>query len=141
MGRLGSGLALLAVLSACTGSPTDPTVPAGEEFQLAAGEFAVVEGADLGVRFELVASDSRCPADAFCITQGDAEAVFTVTQSGGSPASVTLHTGLGEGQRATFGSWTLTLTGLDPYPYSARPISPHDHRARLRADRTTSARR
>jgi hypothetical protein len=135
--RLASAVALLVALTGCSDNPAGPSVPEGEEFRLATGEIAAIEGAALVVRFDVVASDSRCPADALCVTQGDAEAVFTVTESGRGLASVTLHTEPGEAQRATIGDWTLTLTRLDPYPYSARPIAPRDYRVSLRADRNS----
>jgi hypothetical protein len=135
---LAPAVALLVALAACD-NPAGPSVSEGEEFRLAAGEIAAVEGVALVVRFDVVASDSRCPADALCVTQGDAEAVFTVTEAGRGAASVTLHTQPGDAQRATFGDWTLTLTRLDPYPYSARPIAPRDYRVSLRADRSPGA--
>ena len=85
-----------------------------------------VEGTGFAVRFDAVANDSRCPADAVCVTLGDAEAVFTVTTGGRPSVPLTLHTAPGEGQRASVGSLRLTLTHLDPYPYSDRPVSAGD---------------
>ena len=79
-------------------------------------------------------SDSRCPADAICVTPGDATAVFTVTRTGGSAASLALHTAAAEGRRGSADGFTLTLVRLDPYPYAGRPISPSDYRASLRVD-------
>jgi hypothetical protein len=125
---------LAIALAACAENPTGASVDTGSEFQLRAGESVAVEGADLGLRFDLVASDSRCPADAVCITLGDAEAVFTAAEAGRAPTSLTLHTATRDGQRATVGAWTLTLIRLDPYPSSGRPISPGDYRASLRVD-------
>ena len=138
MCRFSTVLPALLTVAACADNPAAPTVPAGREFQLRAGETVAVEGTDLVVRFEQVASDSRCPADAICVTLGDAEAVFTVTGLGRPASRVTLHTGPAEAQRATVGDFTLTLTQLDPYPYSGRAISPSDYRASLRVDRTTA---
>ena len=125
---------LTIALAACAENPAASSVDAGREFQLHPGESAAIEGADLGLRFDLVASDSRCPADAVCITLGDAEAVFTAAQAGRAPTSLTLHTATRDGQRATVGAWTLTLIRLDPYPSSGRPIAPADYRASLRVD-------
>jgi hypothetical protein len=138
MRRFSAVLPALLTLAACAENPATPTVPTGREFQLRAGETVVVEGADFAVRFEQVASDSRCPADAICVTLGDAEAVFTVTRLGRPASRVALRTGPAEAQRSTVGDFTLTLTQLDPYPYSGRPISPSDYRASLRVDRTTA---
>jgi hypothetical protein len=126
-------LALLA-LPACAENPAGSSVPKGSEFQLRAGETATVEGTPLAVRFDLVANDSRCPADAICVTLGDASVVLSVSDSGRPPASLTLRTAPGEGRRAAVGAWVLTLTRLDPYPYASRPIEPSDYQAWLRVD-------
>ncbi len=127
---------LLAVIAAvgCAGNPAGPTVPTGREFQVRAGESVVVQGTDLGLRFDGVAVDSRCPADAVCVTLGDAVAVFAVTKDGRPSSALRLHTAPGDGQRATVGDWALTLTRLGPYPYLSRPISPSDYQATLRVD-------
>ena len=126
-------LPALLSLTGCADWVTGPTVGIGGEFQLRPSEAATVEGTDLRVRFEAVTSDSRCPADALCVTQGDATAVFTV-RAGGSAASLALHTAAAEGRRGAAGAFTLTLVRLDPYPYAGRPISAPDYRASLRVD-------
>jgi hypothetical protein len=131
-------LVLLAV-AACAENPAGTSVPTGRAFQLRVGESVAVEGADLGVRFERVASDSRCPANAVCVTLGDAAVVFTITR-GGSPAqSLTLHTEPEEDRRATVGDWTLSLTRLDPYPHAGSRISPSEYQAMLRVDPATGS--
>jgi len=126
-------LPALLLLGACDESSTGPSVAIGNEFQLRPAESVLVETTDLGVRFELVTGDSRCPADALCVTQGDATAVFSVRRGGGPSTSLTLHT-TGEGRRGSASGFTLTLVRLDPYPYASRPISPSDYRALLRVE-------
>jgi hypothetical protein len=127
---------VLTAAGCASSSPLSPSVPAGREFQVKAGESVSVQGADLGLRFSHVAQDSRCPADAICVTMGDAEAVFEVTRSGRPAGPLSLHTEPGRGQQAVVGEWTLTLNRLDPYPYASRPVVPSDYRATLRVDRT-----
>lgn len=131
---LGAVSALLT-LAACVQNPAGSSVATGSEFLLRAGESATVVGTSLSVRFDLVATDSRCPADAVCVTLGDASAVFSVSDRGGPSASLTLRTAPGEGRSAVVGDWTLTLTRLDPYPYSSRPIQASDYQVWLRVDR------
>ena len=128
-------LLALAGLTGCADRVTGPTVGIGGEFQLRPSEAATVEGTDVSVRFEAVTSDSRCPADALCVTQGDATAVFTV-RAGGLASSLALHTTTPEGRRGAAGGFTLTLVRLDPYPYAGRPVSSSDYRASLRVDPT-----
>jgi hypothetical protein len=126
-------LPALLLLAACDDTTTGPSVAIGSEFQLRPSESVSVENTDGELRFDLVTNDSRCPADAICVWQGDATAVFSVRQSGGSSSSLTLHT-TGEDRRASASGFTLTLVRLDPYPYASRPIAPSDYRALLRVD-------
>jgi hypothetical protein len=127
----------IAVLltAGCAGNPAGPVVSTGREFQVRAGESVSIQGTNLGLRFESVASDSRCPADAVCVTMGDAVAVFSVTQGGRAAERLSLHTQPGEGQQGRVGDWALTLVRLDPYPSVSRPIQPSDYEATLRVDR------
>jgi hypothetical protein len=120
------------LLAGCLEHATTPSVAMGTEFVLKPSEAASLTGTDALLRFEAVAADSRCPADALCITAGDATAVFTLTRSGAS-TNLSLHTA-GEGRRTSVEGFTLTLLRLDPYPYSGRPVSPSDYRASLRVD-------
>ena len=133
MRALPAACAALLFLSGCNGTATGPSVAVSSDFQLRPSESASLEGTDARVRFDLVTADSRCPADALCVTQGDATAVFSVTRAGGSATSLALHTA-GEGRRGSAEGFTLTLVRLDPYPYAGRPISPSDYRASLRID-------
>ena len=132
--RIFAMLPLALTLSACADNPTTTEVASGSEFLLRAGESATVEGAGLAVRFDVVASDSRCPADVVCIQLGSAEAIFSVTEPGRPVTSLTLRTSPRDGQRVTVGAWTLTLIRLDPYPYTSRPIDASDYLAFLRVD-------
>ena len=126
-------LPALLLLAACDDTTTGPSVAIGSEFQLRPSESVSVENTDVELRFDVVTSDSRCPADAICVWQGDATAVFSVRLSDSSSSSLTLHT-TGEDRRASASGLTLTLVRLDPYPYSSHPISPSDYRALLRVD-------
>ena len=134
MMRSAIAVVLVLTVAGCAHNPAAPSVPPGREFQLKAGDSVSIQGAGLDLRFSRVAQDSRCPADAVCVTAGDAEAVFEVTLSGRAPGAVSLHTAPGRGQQATVGDWTLTLSGLEPYPHASGPVAPSDYRAMLRVD-------
>jgi hypothetical protein len=127
---------LVVVLTgvACAHNPVSPSVPTGREFEIKAGDSVSVQGADFDLRFSHVAQDSRCPADAVCVWAGDAEAVFAVTRRGSPSTPVSLHTEPSRGQQATVDGWTLTLSTLEPSPYSGRPVAPSDYKATLRVD-------
>jgi hypothetical protein len=118
----------------CAHNPVSPSVPTGREFEIKVGDSVSVQGADFDLRFSHVAQDSRCPADAVCVWAGDAEAVFAITRRGSPASPVSLHTEPSRGQQATVGDWTLTLSTLQPYPYSGRPVAASDYKAMLRVD-------
>lgn len=68
MTRLAPLLLVLALLGAC-GEPTAVLRPItlGEPFVLAPGEGVVLPGNELGVGFQQVLEDSRCPEDALIL--------------------------------------------------------------------------
>ncbi len=123
-------LALGALVPACTESPSEPDRPVDVVLTLAPGQTSAVAGTSLTVRFVGVTGDSRCPADAVCILGGSATVVFEVSLDGGSTQRIELQTA---GSRpATYGRFTVSLTQLSPFPFSARPIAPEEYRATLR---------
>jgi hypothetical protein len=123
----------LSILAACASGPTVPSVDPVREFALAVGDSVEVSGTGLRLRFDRVLSDSRCPAGVLCITAGDATVAVTVTRQGRPNEAVSLRT-RAEESRAVVGDWALSLTKLDPYPFSDRPISPGDYKATFRVD-------
>jgi hypothetical protein len=112
----------------CIGGPTQPETPLRVTLVLAPGDTAPVPATPSSLRFLGVENDSRCPADAFCITGGDAVVVLEVIE-GRSARRADLHTG--DMRPATVGDLTLTLQDLVPYPFSARPIQPGDYRVTI----------
>jgi hypothetical protein len=116
--------------------PGDPSpVAVGERFEMSPGSSVAVSAADLVIVFDRVVTDSRCPADAICITAGDAELAFRLGRDGRTPGPVTLNAE-SPGNRLTSGEWVLVVVALQPYPLSSRPISPGDYRVTLLVDRS-----
>jgi hypothetical protein len=128
--RLAALLFCLLAVSACDESPTGPTVSLDARFTLAPGETASVTGRGVRLRFEGVTGDSRCPADAICITGGDA-IVKVVADGDSGSLTLDLHTGDSSRASVTYGSVKVTLVELTPYPFSSRTIAPNDYRATL----------
>jgi hypothetical protein len=126
-------LALICLLSltACDESITGPSVALNENFQLRPGSSAAIDGA-FTVRFNRVSGDSRCPADAICIQGGDAIVSITAIDDD-ALVDLELHTGSMAPVR--YGSYTITLIQLQPYPFSSRTIQPDEYRATLKVTR------
>lgn len=130
-------LSVLAVsVSACDESnPVGPSVGIDEQFTLAPSEAASVRDVDLVVQFVNVSGDSRCPADAICITGGDALVNIRVVDRSNSSSSYELHTGDSSRATVTHGQARISLVELQPYPFSSRTIAPNEYRATLRVSR------
>lgn len=125
-------LACILTLVACSDSPTAPS-PVDRRFTLAPGESAQIAEAAVGVRFDGVTNDSRCPGDALCLLGGDALVHVTVL-SGSVVTAHELHTG--SMAPVLHGDLTVSLETLEPYPFSSLPpIGPSDYRATLRVTR------
>jgi hypothetical protein len=125
---------LLAATACDEKSPTGPTVPLNERFTLAPGEVAVVDDADVRVRFVRVSGDSRCPADAVCIQGGDAVVQLVVVDENGA-AEYELHTGDSARASVSHRGVRVELVELQPYPFSSRTIAPGEYRATLAVSR------
>jgi hypothetical protein len=117
------------------GAPTSPTtgdIKVDISMTVVPGQRVTVDGTTLTVQFIGVASDSRCPADALCVTQGDAVAVFEASVAASAGARLELGTSNSR-RTAEVGTYSVELRGLDPYPFaSLPPIQPSDYRATLR---------
>jgi hypothetical protein len=121
-----------ALAVACNeNAPTAPT-PVDVQFTLSPGETAAIDGTAVGLRFERVTGDSRCPIDGVCIQGGDAIVHISIV----APASTTayeLHTG--DMRPVRHGDLTIALVELQPYPFSARPTEPAEYRATFHVTR------
>ncbi len=124
--------ACLLLMTGCDEAQTSPTAPLDAEFTLAPGEGRRIEGESVTVTFVGVSGDSRCPADAICITGGSATVKITVS-SGFSSQGYDLLTD--DMKPAVHGGLTIALVQLSPYPLSTRTIAPNEYRATLKVSR------
>ena len=104
----------------------------GQEFKLRAGQRAAVEGESFGVRFASVENDSRCPVDAACVWQGNAE-VLIEAEAGGGPALLRLNTHGGDKfpKEARHRQYSVALVALAPQPRRDQGIKAADYVATL----------
>lgn len=121
-------LAALAVLAACkvvstppddrsaaTGTHDAATARAlGDTVRIVVGQAAVFDGGKLEVAFDTLEADSRCPADAVCVWQGDAAARFRLAV-GSRRVGTTLHTTL-DPKQVAFDGYVVRLVNVEPYP-------------------------
>jgi hypothetical protein len=120
---------LLSVTACDLFSPTGPSA-VNTEFTLAPGHSQSVAGTTL--TFVGVTSDSRCPANAICVTAGDATVRVDLSRRGTS-SSQELHTA--SKQPVTANDLTIELVEVAPYPFSFSPIDPAAYRVTLRVSR------
>jgi hypothetical protein len=93
----------------------------------------------LKVTFLRVLADSRCPADVICVWQGNAAIQLSVMRLGQPRTArrVVLNTGL-EPFQAFVHEYRVTLSEVQPYPISTRPIGFRDYRVTVNVDLVNS---
>jgi hypothetical protein len=118
-------LAVTIAAAACARGPTSPDTVAGTPFQLKAGTTAVLPDGTR-IKFDRVLSESRCPLDAICVTAGDAAILVSFISRDGTGGARELHT-QPDGSQIAYGSYTIALTELQPYPRASEPVNPADY--------------
>jgi hypothetical protein len=113
------------------------TARVGREFKIKVGRVVTLDGGNLRVRFDRVASDSRCPVDVTCVWAGNAEVQLEVSAKGWrrwqGQRTLKLNTNAsterpGEEQ---YRRYTIKLVGLSPQPRSRRKIPAGQYTATL----------
>lgn len=136
--RAHPGALLIIAAAACAGSgaavgstPSATKVVAiGQDFDLAPGQTAVVDGGALSVTFVTVAEDSRCPTGVQCVWAGNGAVALMVDTPGTGKQTVTLNTTLTP-RTVKAGPYEISLVGLKPYPKQGSPIPPATYAATL----------
>lgn len=130
----------LLFLAACASGggngPTAPNPGLNEEFTLAPGQTASVNGTNVQLTFDRVSEDSRCPTDVNCIWEGDAVVVLRVKVEA-EETTREVHTQGAEprSRTAPVGDYVVTLVRLEPAPRSTGRIEASAYRATLRVGR------
>jgi hypothetical protein len=124
-------LVILPAVSAGCLLPAEPSTPLTVE--LAPGGSAFYK--TLTVRFVGVTADSRCPADALCIQQGDAFFTVEARARGSADAQYELRINDPQHRRVVHGDYTIEADTLFPYPLASVPTVPENYRLTLTLDR------
>jgi len=109
-------------------------VAVDQDFDLAPGATATIDGGALTLTFEKVAGDSRCATGVQCVWAGNGAVVLTVAPSGASSYAVQLNTTV-DPHSATVGPYQIALVGLKPYPKQGSVIPPASYVATLRVNK------
>jgi hypothetical protein len=113
-------LIIILIFYGCSSSESQ--VLLNEEFSLSVGQHVVVTGEELGIRFEEVIEDSRCPRDVTCIWTGRVTCIIKLTQVGRSYRMVLTELGLtDEYSKEMYEEYKLTFH-VTPYPEAGKKI-------------------
>ena len=103
----------------------------GREFKIKYGQELTVKGQDLKVTFASLLDDSRCPVNATCVWEGDAEILIGVRQAKREGSQIALHTNQKFSQAGKYQQYVIRLVALDPYPRTDLEPQPSDYIATL----------
>ena len=128
-------IALLALALPLVGCATETRARLGQEFSLAIGQTATIEGENLKIKFLDVTADSRCPKGATCVWQGEAKSLVSFIINSQTKEVVLTEPGLSappfqqteEGYQVAF--------SLTPYPEVGKEIEEKDYRLVLTVTR------
>jgi hypothetical protein len=122
-----AGALAVAGCVASKGFPEAPLVKPGEEFTLAAGASASIDGRYL-VTFEEVPEDSRCPMNARCVWEGNARVALSVLEVRRGERNeyhswpLELNTSERFATKRSAGALSVQLRLLDPAPMAGVPV-------------------
>jgi hypothetical protein len=119
-----------------TSSEKNPPPELNEPFSLPIGKTVTFENEGLSIRFESVPTESRCPAGALCIWEGEAVAKLQMTKSGMGSTTIELNTT--QPHITVFFSYTVELLELTPYPVLDQQLDTAAYQALLVVKRVTA---
>lgn len=105
-------------------------VPLDQEFQLSAGQEAVVKGTKLKIKFASVLEDSRCPEDVDCVWQGNAKVKLELREAKNRFISVIVNTGIAPNE-VGYNKYRVKLVKLSPNTRSDKKIAQDQYQAIL----------
>lgn len=125
-------MAFLATVMNLSGCGSDEIqVHLDEEFSLSVGQYGVVSGENLKIKFKEVTEDSRCPKDVICVWAGRATCMIELIQSELSNRMMLTEPGLtDEYSKDTYEEYELTFR-VTPYPQAGKQIPMDAYRLHL----------
>ncbi len=105
--------------------PGEVAARVGQPFTLTEGQTAQLDGSDFRLSLVSVPQDSRCPADAMCVWQGEGLVVVGRSHPTMRFAPDTLTTAprpnLPRTDSLTVGPYLVRIKDLQPYPFASQP--------------------
>ena len=124
-------LAMVLTASGCGDGPSDVQARLNEEVSLSMGQRALIAGENLGIRFEEVTEDSRCPRGVTCIWAGRVTCMVEITQASASYRMAVTEPGLSdEYSRESYEGYELAFH-VTPYPEAGKKIAKDTYRLHL----------
>lgn len=112
--RLSAGIVGLLALQACASAEKVVVAQPGVPFSLLVGETAVLNGSQL--TFTRVSADSRCPANAVCVWEGEARIEVRVARDGGAGETRIIQLRPPPENETRIGDLIVRFVSLSPYP-------------------------
>lgn len=111
-----------------------------EEFELGAGEAAIIDTSDYRVQFVEIRADSRCPEGVQCPWQGDAEVVLSVVRPEQDTLDLVVNIGTSADAHPIGGGYSLRVLQLRPPAREQERIPPDEYVVRLAITGQSTAR-
>lgn len=125
----------LMLLADCTSQSEEIRADLGQQFYLAAGQSASIQGEKLTIKFIEVTGDSRCPEGATCIWQGEAKCLVEITYLESLNRITLTQPGLTkEPSKVDFRDYEIEFN-VGPYPEVGKQIPAEDYRLQLTVNR------
>jgi hypothetical protein len=124
----------MSAVLACATAETALTAEPGNEFALALGKTATINGTGTRMTFRQVTDDSRCPVDVQCVWAGDAKIELTISRSGSADDAKILSL-TPPNNETTSGDLRIRFVGLAPAPRSTEDRAQRKYVAHLVVNR------
>lgn len=105
----------------------------GSELELKINQVANLNSEKLKIRILRVVEDSRCPANARCITAGKVSIAVKIVQDNRDLGEfiLTLDPADPKSATQTAGNYAVQLTDVQPYRLTSQELKPSDYRMKL----------
>lgn len=121
----------ILALAGCASQQAEISASLGQEFNLALGQNASINGEQLKVSFIEVVSDSRCPTGATCIWEGEASCLIEITYRDSLNQKLLTQPGLTKGPWKTdFKEYEISFS-IQPYPELGKELEDKDYYLQL----------